>query len=147
MDSTVRQILKDKGSEVWSVAPTTTVFDTLHLLADKDIGAVVVMDNGKLVGIFSERDYVRQAVKDVSTIKYHPVSDYMTREVVTITPEETVKDCMLYMTAHRIRHLPVMEDEKLVGIITIGDVVKTVISDQSQLLEEMENFISGRYGR
>ena len=147
MDSTVRQILKEKGSEVWSVAPTTTVFDTLHLLSDKDIGAVVVMDKGKLVGIFSERDYVRQAVKDVSTIKYNPVSDYMTREVVTITPEETVKVCMLYMTAHRIRHLPVVEDEKLVGIITIGDVVKTVISDQSQLLEEMENFISGRYGR
>ena len=147
MDSTVRQILKEKGSEVWSVAPTTTVFDTLHLLSDKDIGAVVVMDKGKLVGIFSERDYVRQAEKDVSTIKYHPVSDYMTREVVTITPEETVQDCMLYMTAHRIRHLPVVEAEKLVGIITIGDVVKTVISDQSQLLEEMENFISGRYGR
>ncbi|MHB0988631.1 MAG: CBS domain-containing protein [Bellilinea sp.] len=147
MDSTVRQILKEKGSEVWSVAPTTTVFDTLHLLSDKDIGAVVVLDNGKLVGIFSERDYVRQTVKDVTTIKYHSVSDYMTREVVTITPEETVKDCMLYMTAHRIRHLPVVEDEKLVGIITIGDVVKTVISDQLQLLEEMENFISGRYGR
>lgn len=147
MDSTVRQILKEKGDVVWSVAPTTTVFETLHLLADKDIGAVVVMDKDKLVGIFSERDYVRQAIRDVETIKHRPVADFMTRDVVTITPEETVQDCMLYMTAHRIRHLPVVEDEKLVGIITIGDVVKTVISDQSQLLEEMENFISGRYGR
>jgi CBS domain-containing protein len=147
MDSTIREILKGKGTEVWFVAPTTTVFETLHLLSEKDIGAVVVMETDKLVGIFSERDYVRQAVKDVGTIKHRPVADFMTREVVTIAPEQTVKDAMLYMTAHHIRHLPVIENEKLIGIITIGDVVKTVISDQSQMLEEMENFISGRYGR
>jgi len=147
MDSTVRQILKEKGGEVWSVTPATTIFETLRLMTDKDIGAVVVVDGGKLVGIFSERDYVRQAVKDVETIKHRPVSDFMTPKVVTITPEETVKDCMLYMTAGHIRHLPVVEGEKLIGIITIGDVVKTIISDQTQQLEEMENYISGRYGR
>jgi len=147
MDSTIREILKEKGAEVWFVAPTTTVFETLHLLSEKEIGAVVVMESDKLVGIFSERDYVRQAVKDVGTIKHHPVAEYMTRDVVTITPEQTVKDAMVYMTAHHIRHLPVVENEKVIGIITIGDVVKTVISDQTQMLEEMENFISGRYGR
>ena len=148
MDSTVMQILKEKGSQVWSVKPDMPVFDTLRVLSEKDIGAVVVVnDEGKLVGIFSERDYVRQAVKDIETIKHRPVSEFMTRNVVTIRPEETVKDCMLMMTAHHIRHLPVVENEKLVGIITIGDVVKQVISDQSKLLEEMENYISGRYNR
>lgn len=147
MDSTVRQILQDKGGEVWWVSPETTVFDTLRILTDKDIGAVVVMDGGRLVGIFSERDYVRQAVKDIETIKHKPVSLFMTREVFTIKPDETVNDCMLIMTARHIRHLPVLDGETLVGIITIGDVVKQVISDQSKLLEEMENYISGRYGR
>lgn len=147
MDSTVRQILKAKGSDVWSVTPATTVFETLKLMGQKDVGAVVVVDNGKLVGIFSERDYARQAMKDVETIKHRPVSDFMTHNVVTVTPEETVKDCMLYMTAGHLRHLPVLDGEKLIGIITIGDVVKTVISDQTQQLEEMENYISGRYGR
>lgn len=147
MESTVQDILNVKGSDVWSVPSNTTVFDTLKLLSDKDIGAVVVMDEGDLVGIFSERDYVRQAVKDVETIKHRPVSDYMTREVITIKPEETVKDCMLMMTTHHIRHLPVMDGEKLAGIITIGDVVKQVITDMGRMLEEMENYISGRYGR
>jgi len=147
MESTVRQILQEKGGEVWWVSPETTVFDTLQLLTDKDIGAVVVMDGGRLTGIFSERDYVRQAVKDIETIKHKPVSLFMTREVFTIKPEETVKDCMLIMTARHIRHLPVMDGDNLVGIITIGDVVKQVISDQTKLLEEMENYISGRYGR
>jgi len=147
MESTVRQILQEKGGEVWWVSPETTVFDTLQLLTDKDIGAVVVMDGGRLTGIFSERDYVRQAVKDIETIKHKPVSLFMTREVFTIKTEETVKDCMLIMTARHIRHLPVMDGDNLVGIITIGDVVKQVISDQTKLLEEMENYISGRYGR
>ncbi len=147
MESTVRQILQEKGGEVWSVSPETTVFETLQLLTDKDIGAVVVSDAGRLVGIFSERDYVRQAVKDIETIKHKPVSLFMTREVFTIKPDETVKDCMLIMTARHIRHLPVMDGDNLVGIITIGDVVKQVISDQTKLLEEMENYISGRYGR
>lgn len=147
MDSTVRQILKAKGSDVWSVTPATTVFDTLKLMDEKDVGAVVVLEGEKLVGIFSERDYARHAVKNHETIKHRPVSDYMTHGVVTVTPDETVKDCMLKMTAGHLRHLPVLDGEKLVGIITIGDVVKTVISDQTQQLEEMENFISGRYGR
>lgn len=147
MNSTVKEILMAKGSEVWSVTSNTTVFDTLKMLSEKDIGAVLVIDEGKLVGIFSERDYARQAATDVSTIKFHPVSDYMTRDVISIKPDETVHECMLMMTAHYIRHLPVIDGDKVLGIITIGDVVKQVIADQTQLLEELENFISGRYGR
>lgn len=147
MNSTVQEIIKAKGSGVWSVPSNTTVFDTLKLLSEKDIGAVLVIDDGKLVGIFSERDYARQAAKDVASIKFHPIADYMTKDVITIKPEETVHDCMKMMTAHYIRHLPVVDGDKVVGIITIGDVVKQVIADQTQLLEELENFISGRYGR
>lgn len=147
MDSTVRQILHTKGSEVWSVLPDTTVFEALLFMAEKDIGAVVVVDGGKLVGIFSERDYARQAVRQKETLNMLPVSTFMTRDVITVTPEQSVKDCMVMMTARHIRHLPVIEADAVIGMITIGDVVKTIIADQALILEEMENYISGRYGR
>lgn len=147
MESTVRQILKAKGGQVWSVAPETTVMETLELMAEKDIGAVVVVQDDNLTGIFSERDYARQAVRQKETLNLLPVSAFMTREVITVSPEQSVKECMILMTARRIRHLPVIENDQLAGMITIGDVVKTIIADQALLLEEMENFISGRYGR
>ncbi len=146
MESTVRQILKAKGGQVWSVGPETTVMEALELMAEKDIGAVVVVQDGKMTGIFSERDYARQAVRQKETLNLLPVSTFMTRDVITVTPEQSVKECMLLMTSRHIRHLPVIENEQLTGMITIGDVVKTIISDQALLLEEMENFISGRYG-
>jgi CBS domain-containing protein len=147
MISTVRQILQFKSSDVWSVHPDTTIFEALQLMAEKDIGAVVVMKDDELVGIFSERDYSRQAVLHKQTIKYLPVKELMTREVFRVSPDQTVQDCMVLMTAHHFRHLPVVEGGKLIGIITIGDVVKSVIADQNILLEEMQNYISGRYGR
>jgi CBS domain-containing protein len=147
MISTVRQILQYKSSEVWSVTPETTIFEALQLMAEKDIGAVLVMKDDELVGIFSERDYARQAVLHKETIKYLPVKELMTREVFRVSPEQTVQDCMVLMTAHHFRHLPVVENGKVIGIITIGDVVKSVIADQNLLLEEMQNYISGRYGR
>ncbi len=147
MESTVRQILKEKGMQVWSVTPETTVMEALELMSEKDIGAVVVVQDGKLAGIFSERDYARQAVRQKETLNLLPVSTFMTHEVITVTPEQSVKECMLLMTARHIRHLPVIENDQLAGMVTIGDVVKTIISDQALLLEEMENFISGRYGR
>lgn len=147
MESTVRQILKSKGSQVWSVSPDTTVMEALELMAEKDIGAIPVVKEGKLVGIFSERDYARQAVRQRETLNLLPVSTFMTTDVITVSPTQTVKDCMILMTARRIRHLPVIENENMVGIITIGDVVKTIISDQALLLEELEKYISGRYIR
>ena len=147
MQSTVRQILKTKGSDVWSVNPETTVYNALLLMEEKDIGAVVVLEHGKLVGIFSERDYARQAVRQKETLNLLPVSTFMTKEVITVNPDQSVTDCMLSMTAHRIRHLPVVENDAVIGMVTIGDVVKTIIADQALLLEELENYISGRYGR
>ncbi|GIV65966.1 MAG: CBS domain-containing protein [Chloroflexota bacterium] len=147
MESTVRQILQNKGEVVWSVSPDATVLEALELMAEKDIGAVPVVKDGKLVGIFSERDYARQAVRQRETLNLLPVSTFMTTDVITVSPTQTVKDCMILMTARRIRHLPVIENDSLVGIITIGDVVKTIISDQALLLEEMEKYISGRYIR
>ncbi len=147
MESTVRQVLQNKGNQVWCVSPETTVMKALELMAEKDIGAVPVVKEGKLVGIFSERDYARQAVRQRETLNLLPVSTFMTSDVVTVTPSQTVKDCMILMTARRIRHLPVVENDQLIGIITIGDVVKAIISDQALLLEEMEKFISGRYIR
>lgn len=147
MESTVRQILQSKGSQVWSVSPDTTVMEALELMAEKDIGAIPVVKEGKLVGIFSERDYARQAVRQRETLNLLPVSTFMTTDVITVSPTQTVKDCMILMTARRIRHLPVIENENMVGIITIGDVVKTIISDQALLLEELEKYISGRYIR
>ncbi len=147
MQSTVRQILKAKGSDVWSVNPETTVYNALMLMEEKDIGAVVVLEHGKLVGIFSERDYARQAVRQKETLNMLPVSAFMTKEVITVNPDQSVTDCMLSMTAHRIRHLPVVENDAVIGMVTIGDVVKTIIADQALLLEELENYISGRYGR
>ncbi len=147
MITTVRQILQYKSLEVWSVNPDTTIFEALQLMSEKDVGAVVVMKDNDLVGIFSERDYARQAVLHKETIKYLPVKELMTTEVFRVSPDQTVQDCMVLMTAHHFRHLPVMENGKLIGIITIGDVVKSVITDQNILLEEMQNYISGRYGR
>ncbi len=147
MNTTVRQILKFKSKEVWSVNPDTTIFDALLLMKEKDIGAVVVLDGDALVGIFSERDYARQAVMHKETIKYLPVKELMSREVFHVSPDQTVQDCMVLMTAYHFRHLPVVEKEKLIGIITIGDVVKSVIEDQNLLLEKMQDYISGRYGR
>ncbi|MEW6178457.1 MAG: CBS domain-containing protein [Chloroflexota bacterium] len=147
MESTVRQVLQNKGNQVWCVSPETTVMEALELMAEKDIGAVPVVKEGKLAGIFSERDYARQAVRQRETLNLLPVSTFMTSDVVTVTPSQTVKDCMILMTARRIRHLPVVENDQLIGIITIGDVVKAIISDQALLLEEMEKFISGRYIR
>lgn len=147
MESTVRQILQIKGSQIWSVSPESTVMEALELMAEKDIGAVPVIKEGKLVGIFSERDYARQAVRQRETLNLLPVSTFMTTDVITVSPTQTVKDCMILMTARRIRHLPVIENENLIGIITIGDVVKAIISDQALLLEELEKYISGRYIR
>jgi CBS domain-containing protein len=147
MNSTVKQILDKKGTAVWYVSPETTINNALLVMAEKDIGAILIMENGKLVGIFSERDYARHAVNQKEILNSLPVSTFMTRTVITTTTDNSVDECMIAMTRHHIRHLPVVDGDKVIGIVTIGDVVKTMITDQSLLLEEMENYISGRYGR
>jgi CBS domain-containing protein len=139
---TVRDVLARKGSHVWSVEPETTVFDTLRLLAEKDIGAVLVCEGGRPVGVFSERDYARQVILKGKTSRDTPVREVMTSKVVFIAPDRTVEDCMAIMTDRHFRHLPVLEEGKLIGLVSIGDVVKAIISEKQFLIEQLEAYIT-----
>ena len=141
---TVGQILRKKGHDIWSVGPDTTVYEALQMMADKNVGALVVLENGELVGIFSERDYARKIVLQGKTSRQTAVSEIMTSRVNCVHPEQTTDECMALMTAKHIRHLPVLdEDDRLEGVISIGDVVKAIISDQEFVIEQLENYIKG----
>lgn len=142
---TVRQLLDVKGNQVWTISPQTIVFEALQLMANKNVGALLVVQNGKLVGIFSERDYARKVVLQGRSSKTSTVGELMTREVLYISPDQTIEDCMALMTAKRTRHLPVLEEDKLVGVISIGDVVKEIISDREVTIRELERYITGGY--
>ena len=144
MKTKVRDILRVKGSRVWTVSPDDTVFDALKLLAEKNIGSVLVMDGEELTGILSERDYARKVVLHGKSSHHLPVREIMTGDVETISPDEDIDRCMALMTKKRIRHLPVLEDGRVVGLISIGDVVKAVIEDQAFLLDQMEAYIAGQ---
>jgi len=141
MKTTVGELLEKKGHQVWSVSPQTTVYDALHLMAEKDIGATVVMDRGSVAGMFSERDYARKIVLKGRSSKETPVSDIMTCTVCHVRPEITIDECMELMTEKRVRHLPVVQDGKLVGIVSIGDVVKAIIAEQASAVQELEAYV------
>lgn len=141
--STVGTLLRGKGSDVWFVSPDTLVFEALQLMADKRIGALPVMAGDHLEGIFSERDYARKVVLKGKSSKSSPVRDMMTRRVFCVGPDDNIETCMSLMTEQKVRHLPVAEEGKIIGIITIGDVVKKVISDQQFTIEELEKYIMG----
>ena len=141
--STVKDTLRSKGPEVWSMAPNSTVYDALKLMADKNVGAVLVMDAGRLVGILSERDYARKVILHGKSSKDTPIREIMTQRVVYVRPEQTAEECMALMTDKRVRHLPVLEDDQVVGVISIGDVVKSIISEQEFIIEQLERYISG----
>ncbi len=138
---TVGDILKKKGSHVWSVSPGTTVYDALKLMAEKEIGAVVVLETGQPVGIFSERDYARQVILKGRTSKDTPVRDVMASRVVFVRPEQSIEDCMALMTDKHVRHLPVLQQGTLGGMISIGDVVKEMISEKEFIIEQLANYI------
>jgi CBS domain-containing protein len=140
---TVKDILRNKGTDVWSVAPGATVCDALTFMADKNIGAVLVMDGGELVGIFSERDFARKVDLLGKKPDDTPVSEIMTERVVYVQPGETVEECMALMTDKRVRHLPVVEGGKVVGVVSIGDVVKSIISEQEFIIAQLEHYITG----
>jgi CBS domain-containing protein len=146
MGATVRQILQSKGGNIWSVGPHATIFEALILMAEKDVGAVVVVEGGKLVGIFSERDYARKVVLKGRSSKDTEVAELMTPDVFYVHPDQTIDECMALMTKRHIRHLPVLDGDDLVGIITIGDAVKAVIADQEVMISSLENYIRGGYG-
>ena len=140
---TVKELLQVKGHDVWSIAPDSSVYDALGLMADKGVGALLVLEGGKVVGIVSERDYAREVDLMGRSSRQTPVREIMTQKVVYIRPENTAEDCMAVMTHKRIRHLPVLEDNQLVGIISIGDVVKSIIAEQQFVIQQLEQYITG----
>ncbi len=140
--TTVRDVLAKKGNAVCSVLADRTVFQALELMAEKDVGALLVVDGGgRPVGLFSERDYARQVILKGKASRDIPVSEVMVRRVVYVRPDQTVEDCMALMTEKRVRHLPVLEGEQVVGLVSIGDVVKSVISEKQFLIEQLANYI------
>jgi len=144
----VKDLLKTKGSDVWSVSPDTNVLEALRVMDEKDVGALLVLESDSLVGIFSERDFARAIVETGTCVISAEVKEYMTTKVFTIAPLNSVEDCLQVMSAKKIRHLPVMEDNKLVGIISIGDVVKEMIASKESTISTLENYIEGRgYGQ
>jgi CBS domain-containing protein len=142
--ATINQILQTKGSQVWTVGPEATVFEALERMAEKNIGAVVVLDDGELCGIFSERDYSRKVVLNGRSSRKTAIRDVMTTNVYCVHPTDSMDAAMALMSGKRIRHLPVMDDnEQLMGIISIGDVVQAIISEQKILINHLEDFITG----
>lgn len=138
---TIRQLLAAKGGEVHTIAPQARVFDALKLMAEKNVGALVVLDHGRLVGVISERDYARKVILHGKSSHDVPVREIMTDKLVTVQPGQTVEECMALMTNNRVRHLPVVEGERLIGVLSIGDLVKEVIADQEQTIKQLESYI------
>ena len=142
----ISAILNQKGGEIYSVSPNDSVFNAVSLLAEKNVGAVLVMDGDRLVGLLSERDYTHKVMLRGKRSRETTVAEIMSTELKTVQPREAVGDCLRLMTDKRIRHLPVVEGEKVVGVISIGDLVKWVISCQSAAIAHLENYIHGGYG-
>ncbi len=134
----------DKGSEVWCVTPETSVYEALEIMDARNIGALLILDAGKLIGIISERDYARGLALKGKRSRETPVQEVMTRVVATVSPSHSMKDCMEVMTVERVRHLPVMDSGELVGLVSIGDVVKSIMSYQEAMIQQLEAYITGR---
>ena len=143
MQTTVARVLADKGSDVISVAPDQTVYTALEVMEEHNIGAVVVLDGEDLIGILTERDYARKVILLDRLSKNTKVSSIMTSELHTVAPDTTVVDCMGIMTDMKVRHLPVIDGGDLVGVISIGDVVKAIIAQQRSLIDQLEQYITG----
>lgn len=141
----ISQILTDKTSDIWSIAPDASVYDAIEMMAEKNAGALLVMEGGKLAGIISERDYSRKVILQGKSSKKTPVSEIMTTDPNTAVLGDTVEKCLRMMTGKRVRHIPVLNDGKVVGIVSIGDLVKWVISAQESTINHLENYISGGY--
>ncbi len=140
---TVKQLLKDKGREVWTIGPDQTVLEALRLMAEKNVGALVVVSADKVLGLVSERDYARKVVLRGIASKDTPVRNIMSKVVHSVHPDQTVEECMALMTEKRCRHLPVLENGRLSGLISIGDAVKAVISEKEFMIGQLENYIKG----
>lgn len=142
---TIEQLLEIKGKDIWSIAPQATAFEALQIMAQRNIGALLVIDRGKLVGIFSERDYARKVILKGKSSKETSVGELMTPEVLYVAPQDTLEESMALMTAKHIRHMPVLDKGNLKGMLTLGDVVKQIISNQEFTIKELEKYITGGY--
>jgi CBS domain-containing protein len=140
---TVKDILRVKGSDIWSTTPDATVYEALQTMAEKNVGALVVLDADTVVGIMSERDYARKVILHGRSSREIRVREIMTSEVYFVRPEQDIKECMAQMTDKRVRHLPALENDRLVGIISIGDVVKAVIAEHESTIKHLEDYITG----
>jgi CBS domain-containing protein len=142
-NSSISEILSHKGTAVWSISPEATVYEALELMADKNVGAVLVTEGEKLVGILSERDYTRKVVLKGKSSKTAKVGEILSSHIIHVAPSHTVEECMRLMTDHHVRHLPVLEDSKIVGIVSIGDLVNWIISAQHSAISQLQTYITG----
>jgi CBS domain-containing protein len=141
--TTVRSVLQSKSSDIWSTTPDTLVFEALKVMAEKNVGALLVMEGSQLKGIFSERDYARKVALKGESSHHIAIRTVMTAGVISVTPEQSMEDCMALMTGKHIRHLPVIENSKVIGLISIGDIVKAIISQHEDTIKHLENYITG----
>jgi CBS domain-containing protein len=141
----ISDILRQKGREVWSISPDASVYDAIEMMSDKQVGALLILSEGKLAGVISERDYARKVILKGKSSKQTLVGEIMTTPVISVTPRHSVDDCMTLMTNHRVRHLPVVDGEQVAGVISIGDLVKWIISAQGETIHQLENYIAGKY--
>ncbi len=139
----ISEILSGKGGVVWSVPPDATVLEAIQMMADKNVGALLVTKDNHLVGIISERDYTRKVVLKGRSSKDTPVREIISGKVISVSPDHTVEECMRLMTEHRIRHLPVVQGAKILGVISIGDLVNSIISHQTSAIQQLETYITG----
>ena len=139
----VSDILNSMGHDVWAVKPDDTIFDSLRLMAEKGVGALLVMDGDKLVGIVTERDYARKVILEGKSSKTTAISEIMTEKVLCVAPERTIEECMALMTDKRARHLPVVDDKRVVGVLSIGDLVKAILGEQQVLIDQLQHYIAG----
>jgi len=145
VSGSISSILKHKGSQVWAISPESTVFEAIQVMSEKNVGALLVVTAEKLLGVISERDYTRKVALKGKSSKETKVREIIPTSVISVTPDYTVEHCMRIMTENRVRHLPVLEGERILGVVSIGDLVNWIISAQNETISQLENYISGQY--